>query len=307
MEDRKITMFCTSKGKLGGNLLAIKNYIENNGYDYKINVITSLNRPDDKVLAKELSTSRYILVDDYEPMVYPLVLRSGQHLVQVWHAMGVFKKFGYSRPSAEQNSLTHKNYTEAIVSSPEIAKLYAESFGIDESRVKAVGTPRTDVFFDSEYVSSVKDRLYSQHPELKGKKVCLFAPTFRGNNVNDGYYPSEWFNPEELMASLGDEWALIIKLHPYIKNKIEIPGGLGTRVFDLSDEREINDILFITDVLVTDYSSVSFDFMPPVRLHVPHVIDNIHNGGQQGKGQKSQNGAEEHRRVKQVSVTHNGD
>ena len=54
---------------------------------------------------------KFILVDDFEPIVYVLKLRENQHLVQVWHAMGAFKKFGYSRKSAEKNSLTHKNYT----------------------------------------------------------------------------------------------------------------------------------------------------------------------------------------------------
>ena len=215
--------------------------------------------PDDNTVAYEMATSKFILVDDFEPVVYVLRLRENQHLVQVWHAMGAFKKFGYSRKSAEKNSLTHKNYTEAIVSSDEIASIYAEAFGIDEKRVKPVGVPRTDLLFDAEYKELTVNRLYERQPQLKEKKICLFAPTFRGSNVNDAYYPEEFIDIEKLSKSLGDDWAIIIKLHPFIKNKIEIPKSVSDRVFDFGDEREINDILFITDVLVTDYSSVIFE------------------------------------------------
>jgi len=259
MQNNKILMFTTARGRLGGNLLAIKNYIERNGLDFELTAFTSVNMPDLKTVAGEMAQSRFILVDDYEPMVYTIKLRAGQELVQVWHAMGAFKKFGYSRSTANKASLTHKNYTKAIVSSAEIAGVYAEAFGIDESRVFPVGVPRTDLLFDKEYKEKTIARLYEKQPLLKNKKICLFAPTFRGSNVNDGYYPEEFFDAAEFAAALPADWAVIIKYHPFIKNAPDIPTGVKNRVFDFSDEREINDILFITDVLVTDYSSVIFE------------------------------------------------
>ena len=276
LEEDKILMFTTARGKLGGNLIAIKNYIESNDLPYKITVFTSVDMPDNKTVAREMATSKYVLVDDFEPIVYVLKLREGQHLIQVWHAMGAFKKFGYSRSSAEKNSLTHKNYTEAIVSSPEIASVYAEAFGIDESRIKPVGVPRTDMLFDEEYRAKTVERLYDREPRLKGKKICLFAPTFRGNNVNDAYYPKEFFDIKRLAKDLGNDWAVIIKYHPFIKNVPEIPSEVADRVFDFGNEREINDILFITDVLVTDYSSVIFEnaiLDNPSVLYAPDLAD----------------------------------
>ena len=276
LESDKILMFTTSRGKLGGNLIAIKNYIESNDLPYKITAFTSVDMPDDKTVAREMATSKFILVDDFEPRVYVLKLRDDQHLVQVWHAMGAFKKFGYSRSSAEKNSLTHKNYTEAIVSSPEIAAIYAEAFGIDESRVKPVGVPRTDMLFDESYRAETVERLIDKEPRLKGKKICLFAPTFRGNSVNDAYYPKEFLDVKRLADDLGEDWAIILKYHPFIKNAPEIPVEVKDRVFDFGDEREINDILFITDVLVTDYSSVIFEnavLRNPSVLYAPDLAD----------------------------------
>lgn len=259
MADNKILMYSTSKGRLGGNLLAIKNYIEKNGLDYDITVAAGNGIPPSDKLASLMAQSRFILVDDYEPLVYVLKLRENQHLVQVWHAMGAFKRFGYGRASAEKNSLTHKNYTEAIVSSPEIAPIYAEAFGIDESKIKPIGTPRTDVFFDRDYVSAAKERLFAEYPLLRGKRICFFAPTFRGANVHDAEYPESFFDCEKFANALGGDWAVIIKMHPFVKKTVQIPESVSSRVFDLSAEREINDILFITDVLVTDYSSVIFE------------------------------------------------
>ena len=276
LENDKILMFTTSRGKLGGNLIAIKNYIESNNLPYRITVFTSVDMPDENTVAREMATSKFILVDDFEPRVYVLKLRDDQHLVQVWHAMGAFKKFGYSRSSAEKNSLTHKNYTEAIVSSPEIAPVYAEAFGIDESRIKPVGVPRTDMLFDAEYKAETVERLYAREPKLRNKKICLFAPTFRGYSVNDGYYPTEFLDVKRLAEELGEDWAIILKYHPFIKNAPEIPDEVKGRVFDFGDEREINDILFITDVLVTDYSSVIFEnavLGNPSVLYAPDLAD----------------------------------
>lgn len=280
LNENGILMYTTSKGRLGGNLLAIKNYIEKNKLGYSIKTVTPENPAEEDELAALMAQSKFILVEDYEPLVYVLRLREGQRLVQVWHAMGAFKRFGYGRASAQKNSLTHKNYTDAIVSSPEIVSVYAEAFGIDESRVKPVGTPRTDCFFDSAYTAAAKKRLYEKEPRLKGKKICLFAPTFRGENVHAAHYPAEFFDVGRFMSQMPGEWALIIKMHPFVKDKIFIPAGEENRAFDFSDEREINDILLITDVLVTDYSSVIFEnavIGNPAVLYAPDL--NEYGGG----------------------------
>lgn len=259
MQENKIFMLSTSKGKLGGNLAAIKNYIEKNSCPFEVDVVTDLASLSTEQLGAKLAQSKFVLVDDYESCVYVLKLRPGQQLVQVWHAMGAFKRFGYGRETAEKNSLTHKNYTKAIVSSPEIVDIYAQAFGISSDKIIPVGTPRTDLFFDGDYVSAVKERLYKKQPLLKGKKICLFAPTFRGQNVNDAAYPESFIDIEKFANGLGDDWAVIVKMHPFVKAKFKIPQSVQNRVFDFGDEREINDILFITDVLVTDYSSVIFE------------------------------------------------
>ena len=76
---------------------------------------------------------------------------------------GAFKKVGFSRVGKpggpSKRSLTHRNYTDAIVSSEEVRKDYAEAFGISIDKVHALGIPRTDIFFDSDYRKKIRKKL----------------------------------------------------------------------------------------------------------------------------------------------------
>lgn len=214
-------------------------------------------------LAKYFATSRVILVDDYMELLFKMPRREGTTLIQLWHACGAFKTFGCSRLGKKGGqtlkSPNHRNYDYATVSSKEIAKFYAEGFGLSMEKVVATGVPRTDIFFDQKYKEKVTAEFYEAYPKLKEKKIILFAPTFRGNGKNSGYYPVELFDVNRLYEELGQEYAIIIKHHPFVRNRNEINPKYKDYIIDLSQESELNDLLFVTDLLITDYSSVVFE------------------------------------------------
>lgn len=231
-------------------------------------------------LAKAFATSRYILVDDFYPMIYPLTIRQGAELIQVWHAVGAFKTFGYSRvgmPGGPKlTSLNHKNYTKALVSSHNIADKYAEGFGIDESCIMPTGIPRTDVFFDKDKQAKIKARLEEELPYIKGKRVILFAPTFRGNGQQSAFYPFERLNFKKLYDAFHKDSVFLLKIHPFVQNKPSIPYEYADFFYDVSDYREINDLLLVTDELITDYSSVCFEYAllrRPLIFFAPDLAD----------------------------------
>lgn len=236
--------------------------------DYKFMLKPTINEKKSLVefvkLAYWFATSKKIILDDFYPLIYPLKIRKEADLIQVWHAVGAFKTFGYSRigrpggPSIK--SLNHRNYTRAIVSSKNIAPIYAEGFGIDQSSVVPIGIPRTDVFFNNEYMNNKREELHNKFPFLKGKKVILFAPTFRGNGQSSAHYPYEVLHFEKLYREFNDDYIFLFKLHPFIQNKITIPYQYVDFFYDFSEYREVNDLLFIADILVTDYSSVCFEY-----------------------------------------------
>lgn len=214
-------------------------------------------------LARCLARSKVVVVDDFSPVLNEVWEMKNRILIQLWHACGAFKTFGFSRLGKDggpiQISNNHRYYNYAIVSSDEIRRFYAEGFGIDVKNVKALGMPRTDDFFKEEYKKEIRSRLYENYPQLKNKKVIMFAPTFRGNGAGSAYYPFERFDVGKLLSGLSDDYMVIIKHHPFVEQKHPVDKSVSDRVMDLSADSEINDLLFITDVLITDYSSVIFE------------------------------------------------
>lgn len=219
------------------------------------------------------ATSRIILVDDYIYLLYKMPRREGTLLFQFWHACGAFKTFGFSRldlPGGQvQESPAHRNYDYTIVSSHKIAKFYEEAFTMSPDQVLATGVPRTDIFFSEAYQVQAKKKFYDKYEHLKNRKLLLFAPTFRGNGKHEGYYPLERFDPVKVYEELNGEYAIILKHHPYVKNKHIIPEKYQKVILDLSEEEELNDLLFVTDLLVTDYSSVIFE---AALLDIPMIL-----------------------------------
>lgn len=216
-------------------------------------------------LAKAIATSRYVLLDDFYPIIYPLDIREGVDLVQVWHAAGAFKTFGYSRvgmPGGPKlSSRNHRNYSKALVSSSNVVSNYAEGFGIDQKRVEPLGVARTDLFFDDTKKQQIVNRLFDEMLFLRGKKIVLFAPTFRGNGQNSAYYPFNWLDYQKLYEELHSQgFIFLFKIHPFVKNSPDIPYEYSDFFYDVSDYREVNDLLLVSDVMITDYSSVVFEY-----------------------------------------------
>lgn len=212
-----------------------------------------------------LGKADYIFVDDYHPMLYKVKFRQSQEIIQVWHAVGAFKTVGFSRTGKKGgpffNSLNHRNYTKAYVSSENDIPYYAEAFGIKEQNVIPTGVPRTDILFDEEYKTKIINKMETVIPNIKRKKVILFAPTFRGSGHHTAHYPFFKIDFQRLAKYCEDNNAIVLfKMHPFVKNKLKIPNKFKKYFLDISELREVNDLLFITDILISDYSSLIYEF-----------------------------------------------
>lgn len=264
----RVVFLSDSRADFSGNFEFIKRELDKRGgYEIKHMLKPSIKA---KRSLKEMisfvyyiATSKFILLDDYYPQIYKYKIKDDIEVIQLWHATGAFKTFGFSRigkkGGPKVKSKNHRNYTKAIVSSKNLKLQYAEAFGISESSIVSTGVPRTDIFFDEKYKNEKTSELYEKYPMLKDKKVILFAPTFRGSGQKTATYDFYKFDIELLHQHLGEEYVLITKLHPFINETMHIPKGCEDFVLDLSHEREINDLLFVTDILITDYSSVCFE------------------------------------------------
>ena len=268
VRENQIAFVSERREDLTGNFEFIYNKIKD---DPSISIVKFLNTKPIKNLniveminyVNILSTSKVILLDDFMPSIHTFHLKDDVSLIQLWHAVGAFKTFGFSRigkdGGPQQFSPNHRSYNRAIVSSKEIRKFYAEGFGLSNEKVVATGIPRTDVFFDEGYRKKIESSFYRDYPHLVDKKIILFAPTFRGNGKQGAHYPMDLFNLNQIYEAIGEEYVVIVKHHPFVTEKMRIPQEYKNFILDLSKNSEINDLLFISDLVITDYSSVIFE------------------------------------------------
>lgn len=222
-----------------------------------------------KEMLADAATAKYIFVNEASDVLSCVDMRPETIVTQLWHACGAFKKFGMSTaelifgPNAEElkRHPNNKNYTYVTVSSPEIVWAYAEAMDMKDRQdaIRPVGTSRTDIFYRSETIAQAFQNLYKEFPKAKGKKIILYAPTFRGR-VARAKTP-DCFDLEKFAEHFKDEYVVIFKHHPLVKKVPQIPEELnGTFAIDATKTMTIEDLLCVSDICISDYSSLVFEY-----------------------------------------------
>lgn len=208
-----------------------------------------------------LATARACVVDGYVIPVSLLQHRKGLFVVQMWHALGAIKKFGYQtvgRPGGHGAGIAsamrmHRNYDLVLCDGPATVPVFAEAFGVEPGIVEPLGLPRIDYLLDAAAVrrsGSVPEgsaALRAEFPLLaeKGRTVVLYAPTFRKSGAA---------RYAEVAARFADDrYALIVKPHP-----LEEACVGGANVVNAGGA-DILDVLPLCDAVITDYSAVAFE------------------------------------------------
>lgn len=220
---------------------------------------------------KEYATAAYVFTEDFFFPMYANQPREGTRVVQLWHACGAFKKWGYSTADLAWGSdrrildkfPIHNTYTDVCVSSEKIIPYYAEAFNCSESIIKPLGVPRTDVYFDADFVSSAREELINKFPQIGERRIILYAPTFRGNSTIKSYMDLK-LDISRMMDELSDEYVLLYKLHPQTARAFKLSEEEKEKykdfVFDISHGVRVDTALCAADVLISDYSSVIFEY-----------------------------------------------
>ena len=276
---RREILFATSHAtELGGNLSMIRDELARRSPSVPVRILTSFPRRGWRgrlatilggvTAGYHLARARLVIIDDYYFPVYVIKPRAGTTVVQTWHACGAFKKFGYSvldKTFGADETLTsrvriHSNYDVCLVSSMSVAPHYAEAFGQPLERFRSdIGIPRTDVMFGEERIARTSADLRARYAIPDGRRVILYAPTFRGERVTEARFSDE-LDLDLLHQRLGDDAVLLVRLHPFIRSQAPIGPELKGFAIDVSDHPDINELLLISDVLITDYSSVIYEY-----------------------------------------------
>lgn len=216
----------------------------------------------------DIATAKYVFFDEATNVTSHVKFRPETVITQLWHGCGAFKKFGYSTADAifgasrkEMDKYPfNRGYTNVTVSSPEVIWAYEEAmnYSHESGVVKALGSSRTDIFYDKSFIKKAYETLYSVMPQAKGKKVILYAPTFRGR-VAKARTPNV-LSPEFMKYVLGDEYVLLFKHHPLVRKRPAIPEVCADFARDVTDEMTIEDLLCVSDICISDYSSLVFEY-----------------------------------------------
>ncbi len=200
-----------------------------------------------------------------------LKLRPETTYIQLWHGCGAFKKCGLSTIdySFGKSKKSHKeypqntNYSYVTIASPEVSWVFEEMMGIDKNAgiIVPTGISRTDSFFSSAFISKSYEKLYKKIPCAKEKKVILYAPTFRGNVAT--CTSPDVLDVKKFAEALGDEYILIFKHHQSVRVVPSIPEEYeGSFAYDMTRGKgmDINELMTVADILISDYSSVVFEY-----------------------------------------------
>ncbi|NGO10922.1 bifunctional glycosyltransferase family 2 protein/CDP-glycerol:glycerophosphate glycerophosphotransferase [Streptomyces sp. HC44] len=194
---------------------------------------------------------------------YPLKLtkRPRTTYIQTWHGSAL-KRMGFdepewklrSRPQQEDQQRTLDRFDRFLIRSEHDVRTLAHAFRLKEKTLLRVGYPRNDAL--------VRARLEPGRPSLaaelgipENKKVLLYAPTFRGRGKGRFELP---FDVERFADTFGDRYVLLVRSH-YLDHVV-LPPSVRGRVIDVSAHHDVTPLLALADGLITDYSSVMFDY-----------------------------------------------
>lgn len=221
-----------------------------------------------------LQTARLFVVDNAYLPIHVAPHRSSTTVVQVWHGVAGIKRVGFDTtrlPDEPERTFLHRYYDQVICSSESWRPAYARAFRTAPERVLALGAPRTDFFFDADAVAEAAEGVRAAHPQLAGRRLVLYAPTFRGRGP--AKRAALGLDAARLRAELPAEMVLALKTHPNLDPQTTAREGFEL-VFDPA--LELNGILAATDVLITDYSTSVIEWAllrRPLILFVPDLAE----------------------------------
>ena len=188
--------------------------------------------------------------------------------VQTWHGTPL-KKLGLDIENVVMPGTTteayHRNFVQeanrwdALVSPNDYStQIFRSAFGFNNQILK-VGYPRNDELINATPVdiTAIKQKLKIP----LDKKVVMYAPTYRDNQfVEKGKYTFELpFSLADFKQRFGEDTVLILRMHYLISNALDV-SEYSDFVYDLSSYPNISDLYLVSDLLITDYSSVFFDY-----------------------------------------------
>lgn len=222
-----------------------------------------------KLYAEYLATARYIFTDTSMPTYF--IKRPGQIYVNTWHgtplkALGRDMNNGYKSIANITKNFTAADYLFFQNDFMNDCMKHAYMYEGGDSKTHLFGYPRNEVFFKADISRSMRIELH-----VRDRQAIAYLPTWRGRVRSDNSRPDVEGILDSIDALLDDSQVMFAKLHHYDATAINFSRYRHIRAFP--EEFETYEVLCACDVLVTDYSSVMFDFAATKRKIILYAYD----------------------------------
>lgn len=212
-----------------------------------------------------MSRSKYWVNNMRQPVWFPR--RKGQMMLSTWHGTPL-KRLVFDMDDVHSSNPQYKDivyrqtrgWDYLLSDNPFSTEKFQSCFLFDKEKILEYGYPANDpMYYDNrdEIAANVKKKLGIP----ADKKVILYAPTWRDDNYYDaGQYKFELaLDINRLKEELGDEYVLLLRMHYWIVDQLDM-SQYGDFTYDGSSYDDITELYLISDICMTDYSSVFFDY-----------------------------------------------
>lgn len=212
-----------------------------------------------------LAKSKYFVFNIRQPLWFRK--RDGQIFLETWHGTPL-KRLAFDQEEVTAASPTYKaqfyrqkqEWDYLIAANRFSSDIFKSCFMYTNGQMLEIGYPRNDLMY-AENKEEIARKLRDKLGIPQNKKTILYAPTWRDDEYyGKGQYKFKLKLDLELMKQqLGNEYVVLLRTHHYIADKIDVT-GLEDFAYNLSKYDDITEIYLISDICITDYSSVFFDF-----------------------------------------------
>ncbi|MBB6480743.1 CDP-glycerol glycerophosphotransferase family protein [Spirochaeta isovalerica] len=243
------------------------NLFENLFNNLRTKVVKYYSKEYYKILA---SSKVWIFNMAVPPYVFP---KKEQIYIQTWHGTPL-KRIGcdldFTKNAINDETDIFKSYnregeiiTHLISPSPFATEKLKSAFNLinlnREEIIWETGYPRNDIL--NSFIPQKQERIKQKLGIPEDKKIILYAPTWRDNQYSSrfGFTYNLQADFNKMQKHLSDQYIILFRAHYLVANSFRFDDYKGF-VFDVSDIDDINDLYLVSDLLITDYSSVFFDF-----------------------------------------------
>lgn len=211
-----------------------------------------------------ITVSKYFVLNMRQPKW--LSKKDDQVILSTWHGTPL-KRLVFDMENVTSANKNYKkdfydqsrNWDYLIAANKYSQSIFESAFMYPSEKILTYGYPRNDILknHSKEYKNQIKDKLGIP----TSKKAILYAPTWRDDEYHSAgnYKFNLKLDLKRMQKEFGDEYVIILRMHYFISDNMDLSGYEGF-AFDCSKYNDINDLYIASDMLITDYSSVFFDF-----------------------------------------------